>query len=69
MYALLFSLALGVGHFFERVMAREKRRDWIGLGFVSSLAYVTHYFSLLLSLTQFIIRTLRCICRGDSVRP
>lgn len=54
MYTLLFSLALGVGYFFERVMARGKQRNWVGLAIVSSLAYVTHYFSLLLPLSQVV---------------
>jgi mannosyltransferase len=53
MYTLLFILALGVGYFFGQVIEAGKWRNWIGLGFISGLAYVTHYFSLLLPLAQF----------------
>nr|HID12241.1 hypothetical protein [Anaerolineae bacterium] len=53
MYTLLFVLALGMGYFFGRVVTVGKRRNWVGLGIVSGIAYVTHYFSLLLPLAQF----------------
>jgi mannosyltransferase len=54
MYTLLFLLALGVGYFFQQVLSRGRRHNWVGLGIVSGLAYVTHYFALLLPLAQFI---------------
>ena len=74
MYALLFDLALAVGYFFERATSKGGSANWLGLGISSSLAYVTHYFALLLPLAQFAFlltrfrRTYRLLRRWATVQ-
>jgi mannosyltransferase len=69
MYALAFLLALLCGYLFQRTFTHWRVRDWVALGVVSGLAYATHYFCLLLPLTQFVYLLLDFRRRYRMLRP
>lgn len=54
MYALLGLSSLVVLAAFWRVLRRRRRGDWVILGVLSALAYVTHYFALYLPVIEFV---------------
>jgi hypothetical protein len=62
-YALLFLTALLVSYFFL-VLLRDERSGWNWLGFVlsSMAAYLTHYYAVVLPVTQYIF--LAFVLRG-----
>lgn len=69
MYTCVFLLALLCGYLFQRTLAQGRMRNWVALGIVSGLAYVTHYFCLLLPLTQFVYLLLNFRQRYRLLRP
>ena len=52
-YSMLACLAAAVGFFFIKALKDDEPRWWISLGIASGLAYLTHYYALLIPLCQF----------------
>ena len=69
MYALLFLVSLGMGFSFHKVVKSSKPKHWVELGLWSAIGYVTHYFSLLIGLSQAVFILLDFKKRYSLLRP